>query len=286
MLNEDFRIGTHLFPNRVVLQPMEGCDCYEDGSPSELTMEKYRRAAKSGAGLIWFEANAACPEGRTNPRQMMLTVQNAHRFASFLKELREIALAECGILPVFILQLTHSGRQSITPMIVYHHPLYEQRRPASDANIVSDEYLDALPEKYAASARLALEVGFDGVDVKSCHGYLLQELLSAFLYEKCGRKVTLWTPQRAEMKKLCDMILVMTVEPGYGGQKLIPECLDKVAEIRAEANRRGIEIDIQVDGGINPENAPAAVKCGANVLVAGSSVFKASDRKAAIDALR
>ena len=183
MLNEDFRIGTHLLPNRVVLQPMEGCDCNEDGSPSELTMEKYRRAAKSGAGLIWFEANAVCTEGRTNKRQMMLTEANSHRFATFLKELREIALAECGIRPIFILQLTHSGRQSIVPMIAYRHSLYEERRPASDAQIVSDEYLDALPEKYAASARLALEVGFDGVDVKSCHGYLLQELLSAFSRE-------------------------------------------------------------------------------------------------------
>jgi ribulose-phosphate 3-epimerase len=96
------------------------------------------------------------------------------------------------------------------------------------------------------------------------------------------------TPAEAVFPLLdyCDMVLVMTVEPGYGGQKLIPECLDKVAEIRAEANRRGIDIDIQVDGGINPENAPVAVKCGANVLVAGSSVFKAEDRKAAIDALR
>jgi 2,4-dienoyl-CoA reductase-like NADH-dependent reductase (Old Yellow Enzyme family) len=182
-INETFRIGTHLLPNRVVLQPMEGCDCNGDGSPSELTMEKYRRAARSGAGLVWFEANAVCPEGRTNPRQMMLTAENAPRFASFLKELREIALAECGIRPIFILQLTHSGRQSITPMIAYRHPLYEARRPADDTQIVSDEYLAALPAKYAASARLAVSVGFDGVDVKSCHGYLLQELLSAFSRE-------------------------------------------------------------------------------------------------------
>ena len=167
LLNEIFRIGTHQFPNRVVLQPMEGCDCNEDGSPSELTMEKYRRAAKSGAGLVWFEANAVCPEGRTNKRQMMLTEENSHRFASFLKELREIALAECGIRPIFILQLTHSGRQSITPMIAYRHPLYEARRPATDENIVTDEYLDTLAEKYAESAHLAVEAGFDGVDVKS-----------------------------------------------------------------------------------------------------------------------
>ena len=85
-----------------------------------------------------------------------------------------------------------------------------------------------------------------------------------------------------EYLELCDMVLVMTVEPGYGGQALIPECLDKVRELRAEIERRGLEVDIQVDGGINAENAGAAIDAGANVLVAGSAVFKAKDRKAAI----
>ena len=84
----------------------------------------------------------------------------------------------------------------------------------------------------------------------------------------------------------CDMILVMTVEPGYGGQALIPECLEKVRKIRAEADKLGIDIDIQVDGGINERNASEAKLAGANVLVAGSAVFKHADRKAAIDALR
>jgi 2,4-dienoyl-CoA reductase-like NADH-dependent reductase (Old Yellow Enzyme family) len=84
---------------------------------------------------------------------------------------------------VFILQLTHSGRQSITPMIAYRNPVYEERRPVCDANIVSDEYLDTLPGKYALAAQLAAKAGFDGVDVKSCHGYLFQELLSAFSRE-------------------------------------------------------------------------------------------------------
>jgi len=65
-------------------------------------------------------------------------------------------------------------------MIAYRHPIYEERRPVTDENIVTDEYLDTLAEKYAESAVLALEAGFDGVDVKSCHGYLFQELLSAF----------------------------------------------------------------------------------------------------------
>ena len=180
MIHQSIRIGKVEIPNRVVLQPMEGCDCQEDGSLSELTVEKYLRAAKSGAGLVWFEANAVCPEGRTNPRQMMLTENNLQSFRDLLAHMRRIAAEEQGIRPVFILQLTHSGRQSIRPMIAYRHPIYEERRPAEDSMIVTDEYLDTLPALYAQSARLALEAGFDGVDVKSCHGYLLQELLSAF----------------------------------------------------------------------------------------------------------
>lgn len=183
MIESSFSVGSVCLPNRVVLQPMEGCDCSEDGSPSRLTWEKYRNAARSGAGLVWFEANAVCPEGRTNPRQMMLTEKNLPAFRALLTEMRKIAEEECGIRPVFVLQLTHSGRQSMTPMIAYRHPIYEETRPVSDANLVTDEYLDALPRKYAASAVLAAEAGFDGVDVKSCHGYLLQELLSAFTRE-------------------------------------------------------------------------------------------------------
>ena len=180
MLNTSLRIKNVTIPNRVVLQPMEGCDCNTDGSPSELTIEKYYRAARSQAGLIWFEANAVCPEGRTNPRQMMLTRENLPAFRELVDNVRSIAETECGIRPVLILQLTHSGRQSITPMIAYRHPLYEARRPVTDEQIVTDEYLDTLPDRYVESALLALEAGFDGVDVKSCHGYLFQELLSAF----------------------------------------------------------------------------------------------------------
>ncbi len=180
MIKKPLKIDQWEIPNRVVLQPMEGCDCNLDGSPSELTIAKYVRAAKSGAGLIWFEANAVCPEGRTNPRQMMLTEDNLPKFKTLVKDLKNLAKEECGIEPIFVLQLTHSGRQSIVPMIAYRHPIYEQTRPVTDENIVTDEYLDTLAEKYAASAKLALDAGFDGVDVKSCHGYLFQEVLSGF----------------------------------------------------------------------------------------------------------
>ena len=86
--------------------------------------------------------------------------------------------------------------------------------------------------------------------------------------------------------EMCDMVLVMTVEPGYGGQKLIPETIEKVRKLKAEIQKRDLDIEIQVDGGIGPDNAEELVWAGASILVAGSSVFKSSDRKAAIDALR
>ena len=78
----------------------------------------------------------------------------------------------------------------------------------------------------------------------------------------------------------------MTVEPGFGGQSFMPDMLEKVRKLRAEIDRRGLNIDIQVDGGINADTAKLACEAGANVLVAGSAVFKAADRRAAIDALR
>ena len=85
---------------------------------------------------------------------------------------------------------------------------------------------------------------------------------------------------------LCDMVLIMTVEAGYGGQALIPETLDKVRALVEERERLGYTFPIEVDGGINAKTAPGAIAAGADILVAGSAVFGAADRRAAIDALR
>ena len=82
------------------------------------------------------------------------------------------------------------------------------------------------------------------------------------------------------------MVLVMTVEPGFGGQKCKEECFEKVSAIRREANRRGLDLRIQVDGGINEENAPRVIAAGADILVAGSTVFRAADRAVAIQKLK
>ncbi|MBE6706236.1 MAG: ribulose-phosphate 3-epimerase [Ruminococcaceae bacterium] len=74
-----------------------------------------------------------------------------------------------------------------------------------------------------------------------------------------------------------DMVLVMTVEPGFGGQKMMPDMLKKVRAIREYAKENGIDVDIQVDGGITPDNVASAFEAGANVIVAGSAVFKAEN---------
>lgn len=86
---------------------------------------------------------------------------------------------------------------------------------------------------------------------------------------------------------LCDMILVMTVEPGYGGQGFIYETLPKIKVLRDYADANGFEkLDIQVDGGINEKTGYSAVNAGANVLVAGTGLFKAPDMKAVCEALK
>lgn len=76
-----------------------------------------------------------------------------------------------------------------------------------------------------------------------------------------------------DVLEACDLALVMTINPGFGGQKLIHRTLRKVAQVRAEIDRQGLECDVEVDGGIDAGNARACVEAGANVLVAGTAVF-------------
>lgn len=85
---------------------------------------------------------------------------------------------------------------------------------------------------------------------------------------------------------LCDMVLVMSVEPGFGGQKFMPSALDKLAALKAERNRRGLSFLLEVDGGINAETGRLCVDAGADVLVAGSYIFNATDVSAAVKSLK
>lgn len=85
---------------------------------------------------------------------------------------------------------------------------------------------------------------------------------------------------------VCDLVLIMTVNPGWGGQKFLTPCLKKIEQLKNEVQKRGLSLHIEVDGGINGETAKLCVAAGADVLVAGSYVFGSSDRKAAISSLR
>lgn len=96
----------------------------------------------------------------------------------------------------------------------------------------------------------------------------------------CGMKAGLAVNPETDVKELVpyledvEMILIMSVHPGFGGQKFIPESLDKIREVRAILNEKNLEIDIQVDGGIYVENVREVLDAGANVIVAGSAVFR------------
>ena len=174
--------------NRLVCQAMEGCDGTKDGSPDELTIRRYQRFAKGGAGLIWFEATAVMPEARANPRQLYITESNLDDFKKEVEEIKEICLKENGYEPIVIMQATHSGRYSKpegvpAPLIAYNNPIFEKDKPISSDRIVTDDYLDRVGEALIKGSILAEKAGFDGVDIKCCHRYLNCELLSAYTRE-------------------------------------------------------------------------------------------------------
>ncbi|MDD4012445.1 MAG: NADH:flavin oxidoreductase [Sphaerochaetaceae bacterium] len=183
-------INGHEVANRIAILPMEGCDSELDGSPSELVQRRYSRFFLGGAGLVWWEANAVLQEGRANEHSMFINLANMQTFAFLLKDLRTKSYEANGYSPLSILQLTHSGRYSRpvghnpAPIITQHDPILDPRVGLDGSEpVASDDYLESLIPKYVQSAALAREAGFDGVDIKCCHRYLLSELLGSHLRE-------------------------------------------------------------------------------------------------------
>lgn len=165
--------------NRLVVQPMEGYDSERDGSPSNLTRRRYLRYAEGGSGIIWFEAVAVSPDGRSNPCQLWLHNGNSDHFSSLIDETRHAARQK-GFNPLLVIQLTHSGRYSkpdgiLQPLVAAPNPLLDK----STLSILSDDDLKRIQDQYITTAKLAKLSGFDAIDLKACHGYLMIELLSA-----------------------------------------------------------------------------------------------------------
>jgi len=177
------RVGRFRIGNSIAIHPMEGCDGTIEGAPDELTWRRYRRFAEGGAKLIWFEATAVCPEGRANTRQLMLAPETRDEFARLLDEVRRLHRQAYGgaddlLIP---LQLTHSGRYSHPRRIIaVHNPAVDRKTGVpEDYPVISDEELERLEDIYTDAAGLALEAGFDAIDIKVTHGYLLSELIGA-----------------------------------------------------------------------------------------------------------
>lgn len=172
----DASAGTITLANRFAVLPMEGWDGTTDGRPTDLVRRRWTRFAASGCSLVWGEATAVRPDGRANPNQLMLDESSVDDIADLRALLRPGQVAA--------LQLTHSGRWSRPegapqPRTGYRHPELDERSGADSASVLTDDELDDLVERYVAAAVLAQQAGFELVDIKHCHGYLLHELLSA-----------------------------------------------------------------------------------------------------------
>lgn len=172
------------------------------------------------------------------------------------------------------------------PNITLGAPIVKCMRPHSD--LVFDVHLMISdPKKYVPDFVKA------GADVITFHAEAdspVEETIDLIRSLGCTAALAVKPATPAEvafsyLEKL-GMVLVMTVEPGFGGQSFIADMMPKVQALRAEITRRGLATDIQVDGGISLNTVETAAKAGANVLVAGSAIFGADDPKAMIAALR
>jgi len=178
----DGSAGALIAPNRFAVLPMEGWDGTTDGRPTDLVRRRWQRFGASGCGLVWGEATAVRADGRANPNQLILDERTIDEIAGLRMLLDPTQVTG--------LQLTHSGRWSRPegaplPRTAYAHPLLDQRVGVDAQAVLSDGELDELAEAYIAAAVLAQQAGFDFVDVKHCHGYLLHELLTG--YDREGR---------------------------------------------------------------------------------------------------
>ena len=189
---QSITIGGRTLNNRWAVHPMEGWDATNDGRPSADTLRRWYNFGLSGSALIWGgEAYAVCPEGRANPNQLHQGSNNdlLGTMTSLISELRR-GQAASGIASeeTFVgLQLTHSGRWArptsagADPLTMFRDDFLDERVGIiDDSCLLSDADLQELPTLYARAATNAQAAGFDFVDIKCCHGYLLHEALSAF----------------------------------------------------------------------------------------------------------
>lgn len=189
ILKTPIKYGHKEVPNRLACHPMEGCDGLANGAPSDLTYRRYLRFGAGGAGLIWVEACAVMKEARANPRQLWIHGEVLPDYKRLVEMTREAAQESMGHDPFLVLQLTHSGRYSRpvakpAPIIAHRSEVLDPKHNLPpDYPLITDEELDRLQDTFVEAARLAREAGFDAVDIKSCHRYLMSELFASHTRE-------------------------------------------------------------------------------------------------------
>lgn len=190
-------------------------------------------------------------------------------------------LIHCDVMDgSFVEPITFGGQmvkniRPLTKLPLDVHLMIEH--PKTQIKFFAEAGADIITVHYEACARIS-------------KGYLKEtlELIKSYGV-KCGAVVNPDVPveELFPVFPLCDMVLLMSVFPGYGGQKFIPSVLEKIKSAREYARAIGKpDMDIEVDGGINAQTAPLAISAGANVLVAGSAIFGAPDFAAAVKNLR
>ncbi|MFP3951795.1 MAG: hypothetical protein ACLFVP_06645 [Candidatus Bathyarchaeia archaeon] len=189
---EPLEVGGLTLPNRVAIQPLEAADADGEGSPTSYTLDRYLKYAEGGAGLIWFEAcSVDFPQARTHDSMLVIREENLDHFKRLVERVKKRSrrsLEEAGfsLVAPLVLQLSHGGRfrkeRSSDSPVIAHRIGGDQAGGLLGhiGRVISDEELEELRGAYVEASLLAYRAGFDAVDVKACHGYLLNELLASF----------------------------------------------------------------------------------------------------------
>ena len=178
-LSSELSVEGRIIRNRLLIQPVEGADADSYGRPTEPTERRYLRYAKGGAGTIWMEAVALNHDLRSNERQLVLDKNTVDSFAGMVENIKETALKENGYAPIIIIQLSHPGRSCLIPKPATDREIWDHIADSKGQKTASDDEIAKLADTYGYVALLAQEAGIDGVEVKACHRYFINELLSA-----------------------------------------------------------------------------------------------------------
>ena len=197
-------------------------------------------------------------------------------FSNLARDLAKVEQAGCDSLHIDVMDGHFVPNITMGPFIV--KAIRKMTRLPLDVHLMIER-----PEKFIADFA---EAGANHITfhAEACHGHLHETIARVHSHAiTCGVSLRPGTPLSLIKSSLAnvDMVLLMTVNPGFGGQTFMPEVLKKVSELKGYFDR-----DIQVDGGINQETAKKAVKAGANVLVAGTAIFGKTNVKQAVEELR